>query len=239
MGQQVARAENPGARGGEAAEEEKEEEERLQAGGPSQGVGGVLCAPGPTSFPQLLQAAREQAMGAVARPAGRARPLPTDVSATSACPLGPLLGTVASAPCTPRRKSQSWGAGFTCGLSQPGWPAERPPTLQPPEDPWEPREGQGAWGVHPTQDGNQGEERQNKDIKSRGRDQGDVSGPSSRKVTGLGRGQAWLCQRMARGGDPLPSTLPLPVATMRRGGPERHLERHGRVWRLPQGQWRK
>lgn len=36
----MARAENPGARGGEAAEEEKEEEEeRLQAGGPSRGAG--------------------------------------------------------------------------------------------------------------------------------------------------------------------------------------------------------
>lgn len=208
MGQQVARAENPGARGGEAAEEEKEEEERLQAGGPSQGVGGVLCAPGPTSFPQLLQAAREQAMGAVARPAGRARPLPTDVSATSGCPPGPLLGTVASAPCTLRRKSQSWGAGFTCGLSQPGWPAERPPTTQPPEDPWEPRGGQGAWGVHPTQDGNQGEERQNKDIKSRGRDRGTSVARPAGKSRGWDGGRHGSARGWQEGGTPCP--LPSP-----------------------------
>ena len=65
--------------------------------------------------------------------------------------------------------------------------------------------------MHPTQDGNQGEERQNKDIKSRGRDQGDVSGTSSRKVTGVGQEQAQLCRRMARGGDPPPSTLHPPT----------------------------
>ena len=62
--------------------------------------------------------------------------------------------------------------------------------------------------MHPTQDRNQGEECQNKDIKSRGRDQGDVSGTSSGKVMGVGQGQAQLCRRMARGGDRPPSTLP-------------------------------
>lgn len=55
---------------------------------------------------------------------------------------------------------------------------------------------------------NQGERSdKNKDMKSQGRDQGDVSGTSGRKVTGVGQGQVWLCRRMARGGTP---TLPPP-----------------------------
>lgn len=73
--------------------------------------GGVLCTPGPTSLPRLLQAAREQAMGAAARPAGRAGVLPMDVSATSACPPGASPGHCGLCPLHPQTEQPVVGSG--------------------------------------------------------------------------------------------------------------------------------
>ena len=205
----MARAENLGARGGEAAKRRRRRRRRREAAGRrsirEQGRGALRS--GPHVPPPAPPGCRGAGPGGRSQASRESQAIHCPRTALLSVPAlrGPLLGTVASAPCTARWKSRSWGMGFRGGLSPPGWPAERPPRNHP-RTPGSPEEGGGCGVGTPLGMGNQGERSdKNKDMKSQGRDQGDVSGMSSRKVMGVGQGQAWLCQRMARGGNPPPS----------------------------------
>lgn len=243
MGQQVARAENPGARGGEAAEEEKEEEERLQAGGPSRGAGrgGALHSRPhvPPPAPPSCQGAGHGGCGQTSR---ESRGTAHGRLCYQRLPSGGLSWALWPLPLAPPdgRASRGERGSHAACPSQAGQ-QRGPPPHNHPRTPGSPEEGRGHGVCTPPRMGTRV-----RSVKTRTLSHGgETRGTSAARPAGKSR--EWDRSRHSSAGGwqeggtphPPPSTLPPRAVTMRRGGPERHLERHGRVWRLPQGQWLK
>lgn len=218
----------------------KRRRRREAAGRRSIGVQGrgyaALRAPRPSPSSSGLLGTRPQGP----QPGQQGEPghsLPTDSSAISACPPGASHGHCGLCPLHPQTEEPIVGSGLHMRPVPARLASREPPPPQPPEDPWEPRGGQGVWGGHPTRDGEPGrKERQKQGHEVTGERPGGRQRHVRQESHGGGTGAGMALPEDGKRGDPHP---PTPAATMRRGGPERHLERTRRIWRLPQGQWRK